>query len=294
LTHSKQHGAEIFHMLIHELLKEMQSQLNAVSQTPKLDAELLLMHSLQKSRAYLYAYTEASVTDEQFSQLEEILHRRLQGEPIAYIVGYQEFWSLPIEITRDTLIPRPETEHLIEWTLHNLPKKEKLHMADLGTGSGAIALALAKERPYWKITATEKSIQAIMVAQRNAKRLKLSNIEFYLNESLQWCTGLPHSNYAAIISNPPYLAEDDPKISEFVLRYEPYSALIAKQKGLAELIKIIIEAKHYLLPNGWLILEHGYHQANDVQDLMRRENYHEIQTYCDLAGHQRLTVGRKL
>jgi len=278
-------------MSIRELLKEIQAQLNPVSDTPKLDAELLLMHSLQKSRTYLYTYSKTILTDKQSSILERILHRRLQGEPIAYILGYKEFWSLPIEITHDTLIPRPETEHLVEWALHHLSKKEKLDVADLGTGSGAIALALAKERPNWKITATEKSIKAIIVAQHNAKQKKKKNIGFYLNQGDHWCDGLPHSHYAAIISNPPYIAENDKILADFVLQYEPHSALIAKQQGLAELIKIIIEATHYLLPGGWLILEHGYNQANSVQDLMQHENYQAIQTHRDLAGHQRFTVG---
>lgn len=265
-------------------IKALTRYLHAYSDTPRLDAELLIAHALERPRSFLYTYPEQHINDDAYTTLLEYMERRREGEPIAYILKSKEFWSLELHVTHDTLIPRPETEHIIEWALDNLPLSQAT-IADLGTGSGAIAIALAHERPSWTLHASDTSAAALNVAINNAKKHHLNNIEFYLGP---WFDALPQQQYTAIISNPPYIAPDDPHLEN--LSYEPYSALCAKEQGLAAFYAIIKDAKHYLLPGGKLILEHGYNQAPILIRLLQEADFAHIESYCDLAKQTRFVV----
>ncbi len=254
-----------------------------------LDAELLLCHVSGLSRGPLHAYPEKVLTPAQYQQFQALVQRRYNGEPLAYLLQQKEFWSLTLEVTPDTLIPRPETELLVELTLAQLPAESVQSIADLGTGSGAIALALALEHPHWRITATDNYPATLAVAQRNAQRLAITNIEFYQGD---WLAALPPTHFDAIISNPPYIAEHDAHLAD--LTYEPSHALSAGSDGLDALNKIIRQAWNYLRGGGWLLLEHGFDQALAVQHQLQTMGYQDVTTHRDLAGHARVTVGRKL
>lgn len=261
----------------------------AHSETALLDAEILLAAILQVPRSYVYAHPEQALDDSQIQHFFELVQRRKQGEPVAYLLGVQEFWSLPLKVTKDTLIPRPDTEVLVAAALQLLPENERLRLADLGTGSGAIALALAFVRPHWQITATDISLAALITAQQNAMHLQLSNIEFLESD---WFVGLKGRKFSAIISNPPYI---DPAIKESLtpeLSFEPNQALFAEQQGLADLRKIIQQAKAYLQADGWLLLEHGYDQADQVAEYLQQQGYQQISLYRDLANLPRVTIAR--
>lgn len=274
---------------INKLLIDLTDQLSAVSTTPRLDAELLLARACQCTREALYINHHSTLTDEQFAQLDRDISARRMGKPVALIIGEQAFWSLSLKVTEDTLIPRPETEHLIEWVLEhglaNQSVKDSVYIAELGTGSGAIAIALACERPNWHIHATDLSDAALRVAQYNAAKYDLNNISFYRGD---WCEALPLHGYTLMISNPPYLASDDPHIES--LRFEPRQALVAKQQGLADLAIIIQQALGYLVPGGQLVLEHGCTQAVVVRDVLAAAGYSHITTHVDLAGLDRFTT----
>lgn len=271
---------------IGELIPLITHELTGYSDTAHLDAELLVMQCIQQSREYLLTYPEKTLTQEQWQKLQELVSRRKNGEPMAYILGRKEFWSLKLEVTPDVLIPRPETEHLVEWALDNLPAEKQLYIADLGAGSGAIACALASERPQWIIHATDNSPKALEIAERNAKRHHLDNIEFFYG---QWCEPLPKQDYTAILSNPPYVAEHDPHLLN--LKYEPREALCGGKDGLEAINKIISQAKKYLAEGGYLILEHGYNQREKVIALMKQAGFQDTEDYNDLAGLPRFVVG---
>lgn len=251
-----------------------------------LDADLLLAYVLQKPRSYLYAHGEQLLTATEQAQFQALLQRREQGEPIAYIIGEQEFWSLPLRVTQDVLIPRPETELIVEFILAQLPKDKPQSIIDLGTGSGAIAIAIASERLNWKITATDKSPSALAVAKHNAEKFTLSHISFIESD---WFMNIPSQQFSAIISNPPYIANDDPHLRD--LCYEPTSALVAENNGLDDIEKIVEQAKNYLQSSGLLAIEHGYKQLEAVQAIYRAAGYQDISTLNDLANHPRVTIG---
>ncbi|HLB57652.1 MAG TPA: peptide chain release factor N(5)-glutamine methyltransferase, partial [Gammaproteobacteria bacterium] len=202
-----------------------------------LDREILLSHVLKVTRSYLYAHPTPLLTKEEEKDFLTLLERAKKGEPIAYLIGHREFWSLDLIVTPDTLIPRPETELLVELILKN-KRDEKKIIADLGTGNGAIALAIASERPDWMIYATDINKKALQVAEQNAARLQIKNIQFCAGS---WCAALPPIQFDAIVSNPPYIAEDDPNVDPAVLNYEPRQALIAGKQGLEDLEKIILK-----------------------------------------------------
>ncbi|AIT64189.1 peptide chain release factor N(5)-glutamine methyltransferase [Coxiella burnetii] len=273
---------------IKEATKNISQQLTTVSKTPRLDAELLLECVLKKSRADLFAYPEIQLNSSQQKTLSAYVKRRLKGEPIAYILGQKEFWSLNLKVTPDVLIPRPETEMLVEWILKNLPKDEKLRIADLGTGSGAVALAIAVERPHWIIDATDNSQAALKIAEINAKQHEIKNCNFYQGE---WCQALPRRDYHAIVGNPPYIPDKDQHLQQ--LKHEPREALAAGSDGLSAIKIIIHEAKSYLVNGGWLLLEHGYDQAEKIMTLMQADGYREITDRRDLAGLSRMMVARR-
>lgn len=267
-------------MRIDSALTKAAQDLTNISSTPHLDAELLLAHALNKPRSFLYAHPEHDFINNQF---EKLLTRRLNGEPIAYILGRKEFWSLDLKVNPEVLIPRPETELLVELVLKaGFPAYIKL--ADLGTGSGAIALAVASERPNWEITATDINIKALKTARDNAKKFNLKNIKFLQGD---WCQFLAPNSFDVIISNPPYLTPSRGLTAGS--RFEPLAALVSAENGLRDLRIIIEQAKNILKSGGLLMLEHGFDQAEIVQQLMRQQKYSEIMSYKDLAGHTRVT-----
>lgn len=254
------------------------------TQIARLDAELLLAFILAQSRSFVLAHPEVLLNSTEAAEFSKLLERRIAGEPIAYILGQQEFWSLDLSVNSDVLIPRPETELLVQTVLENLPINERLNIADLGTGSGAIALALAVERPQWRIIATDISPAALELAEINAKQLNLNNVEFVLSD---WCQNLPNLSYTAILSNPPYLAADDPHLPSLV--YEPKLALVAAEQGLQNFREIAEQARTYLAKDGLLCLEHGYEQGEAVQTILRDFSYRSVETLKDLAKLPRLT-----
>lgn len=258
------------------------------TENPRLDAELLLAHVLKIPRTHLLIWPERIVTTSENQQLQQLLQRRLSGESIAHIFGEKEFWSLTLQVTHDTLIPRPDTELLVELVLEKLDKNPVQTVADLGTGSGAIALAIAKERPHWQIIATDNYPATLAVAKRNADRLALTNICFYEGD---WCAALPPQLFSAIVSNPPYIAADDPHLMTPNLSFEPRHALVGGDDGLRDLYCIIDQAKTHLAPGGWLLLEHGFDQASFVYQQMQIAGYKDGSTHHDLAGHPRVTMG---
>ncbi len=271
-------------MHIKQWVNEAAAQLSAVSQSPRLDAECLLAVWLQKPRSFLFAYPEYEFESD--AQLNSFFTRRLSGEPLAYIVGHKEFWSLSFEVTPDVLIPRPETECLVEWLISEYQRPIKC--ADLGTGSGAIACALAHERADWEISATDLSPEALAIAIRNAKHLGCDQVQFYQGS---WCHALPDQGYDVIVSNPPYIADTDDALEPHVRHYEPIKALIADRSGLSDIETIAAQARSYLTPNGAIVLEHGYQQAETVADILRQAGFERVINHQDFSDLPRFTVG---
>jgi release factor glutamine methyltransferase len=213
----------------------------------------------------------------------------VSGHPIAYLIGTKGFWNFDLKVTADVLVPRPETELLVEIILEHLDSKKQL-IADLGTGSGAIALALASERPEWQLVATDSSQAALNLAEENAKNLQLNNIEFRQGS---WAAALKRENFDAIVSNPPYIDKGDTHLKQGDVRYEPVQALVAEDQGLADLKQIAAQALDKLKPGAILLMEHGYQQGEAVRHLLTQSGYNEIQTYKDLAGLERATMARR-
>jgi release factor glutamine methyltransferase len=257
--------------------------------SPRLDAELLLAGSLGKNRSYLYAWPEEIPPAEIRARFRELLQRRAAGEPVAYLLGQREFWSLPLAVTPATLIPRPETETLVALALQRIPANADACIADLGTGSGAIALAIARERPRCRVIATDISPEALAVAAANAERLGLSNVQCLAGD---WCAALPDVPFDLIASNPPYIAEDDIHLGSGDVRFEPRHALAAGPQGMDALQHIARCARNRLRPHGWLLLEHGYDQVQPAIRLLRSCGYESVQDYPDDAGRGRVVAGR--
>lgn len=256
----------------------------------RLEAGLLLCHSLDRPRAWLYAHPEAECPLPAYRRFLALLERRCAGEPMAYLLGHREFWSLELEVTPDTLIPRPETELLVELALEKLGGGGRVvRLLDLGTGSGAIAAAIARERPSWDITATDSSAAALEVARRNFDRLGLRNTRCLLGS---WYAPLtPDSRFEAILSNPPYVARSDPHLLEGDLPWEPRQALSAGEDGLDAIREIISGARGFLVPRGWLLIEHGYDQGSDVRERLHRAGFDQLLTLNDLSGLERVSCG---
>lgn len=263
---------------------------------PPFERELLWCHVLNVSRATLRAHPEFLSDEVSKAKVECLVEQRSQGKPMAYILGEKEFWSLPLKVNANVLIPRPETELLVQKTLELLPNNPKhvMRILDLGTGSGAIALALAHERPSWKITATDRSEKALEVAKLNAQRLKIDNVNFYPGNWYDALVDLgDDKNFDAIISNPPYIPKTDPHLQMGDCRFEPLEALSAGQDGLADLKQIIAGAALYLIPHGLILVEHGYDQGQAVFDLINQHHFKNIQHVKDLAQHDRVVIGQK-
>lgn len=258
------------------------------SPTPRLDAELLLAHALGKSRSYLHTWPERELDTSQLECYQAALARRQAGEPVAYILGQQGFWSLDLEVAAHTLIPRPDTELLVETVLSLLPATPA-QVLDLGTGTGAIALALASERPAWRLTGVDRVPDAVALAERNRVRLKLNNASFVASH---WFSALAGQRYQLIVSNPPYIASDDRHLAEGDVRFEPSSALVAGADGLDDIRLIIAQAPGYLEAGGWLLLEHGFDQAAAVRELLSARGFSAVESRRDLGGHERISLGR--
>ncbi len=270
-------------MQLKVLVSQFTEVLDGCSDSPKLDAECLIAAWLKKPRSFLYAYPEEDVLPD--PALLKCLYRRQAGEPIAYIVGNKPFWTLDLKVTPDVLVPRPETECLVEWVLDSFDNAA-IRCADLGTGSGAIACALAHERPAWAVVATDQSEAALEIAEENAQQHGLSQIQFHHGD---WCQALPDGLFDLIVSNPPYIAEDDPHVEAAVKKFEPQEALFAQQQGLADIAKIIEQAKAHLKPGGYLVLEHGFAQAQTVQAAFESCGYKTIECHEDLNCLPRFT-----
>ncbi|SMG12262.1 peptide chain release factor N(5)-glutamine methyltransferase [Cedecea sp. NFIX57] len=262
----------------------------AQSESPKRDAEILLGFVTGKSRTFILAFGETMLTPAQETELDDLLARRERGEPIAHLVGEREFWSLPLRVSPVTLIPRPDTECLVEHALLKLPTAP-CAILDLGTGTGAIALALASERPDCAVTALDVVPEAVELAKMNADNLGITNVRVLQSH---WFSALDAQRFALIVSNPPYIDEADPHLSEGDVRFEPKSALVAENHGLADLETLVSDSRRFLEPGGWLVLEHGWTQGESVQRLLRDAGFTEVATYKDYGDNDRLTSGRYL
>lgn len=257
----------------------------------RLEAEVLLAHILNKPRSYLFAWPEHELTPEQREAFARLIERHQQGEPVAYLIGSREFWSLSLKVTPATLIPRPETEQLVQRALTLLASTPQATIADLGTGSGAIAAALSSELPASKLFATDYSERALEVARFNFEYHRMNNIH---TRKGSWLEALPDGEpFDLIISNPPYIAEQDPHLLKDGLPWEPDSALVSGPDGLDDIRHLINNAPNHLNTGGWLLLEHGYDQGEAVRALFAARGYNEIATHQDLENRDRLTEGRK-
>lgn len=259
------------------------------SDSPKRDAEILLAFVTKKARTWLVAYDETELTQAQLARLDTLIKQRKQGEPIAYLIGEREFWSLPLTVSPATLIPRPDSEILVEHALACMPKTAAC-VLDLGCGTGAIALALASERADWQVTGIDKSDAAVALAQGNAVKLGIVNTVFI---NSHWFSALSGKKFDLIVSNPPYIDPHDPHLLEGDVRFEPRSALVAEEQGMADIRYIAQNAQCYLQPGGWLLLEHGWQQGHQVRDILRHSQFSLIETHRDYGGNERVTMGKK-
>ena len=251
------------------------------------DTEILLCHCLGKSRAWLYTWPEKGVARDCARDFEKLLAQRREGVPVAYLTGEREFWSLQLAVSDATLIPRPETETLVSWALE-LALPNAASVLDLGTGSGAIALALASERPHWHVTALDVSEEALQVARGNAVRTRLTSVHFVQSDWYQAVTG---RRFNALLANPPYIDGDDPHLALGDVRFEPRSALVSSDSGLEDLGLLVTGAPDQLLDGGWLLLEHGFEQANAVRVMLHDAGFSQVSTRRDMSGQQRITGG---
>ena len=273
-------------MTLAEYQKKIIQLLLPHSDSARRDVELLLMHVLTKNRAQLFLDANENITSAQENQLQTLIKRRCNGEPIAYLLGTQPFWKMNLIVSRDTLIPRPETECVVEWIVHHFKNKKGLRVADLGTGSGAIAIALAIENPHWQIDATDLSPEALAIAKKNADQHHIKNIAFYSGD---WCHALPEKTYDLIVSNPPYIAENDVHLKQ--LSFEPQQALVAGKKGLEAIEHITKQAKLFLKPSGSLVIEHGFDQVDAVNQIFKTAGFQHIQNHRDLSDTPRFVTG---
>ncbi|MFK8047774.1 MAG: peptide chain release factor N(5)-glutamine methyltransferase [Halioglobus sp.] len=266
----------------------LEQSVDLSTSSPRRDVEILLCHCLNKNRAWLYTWPEAEVDRDTQLQFSRLLAQRKCGVPIAHLTGVRDFWTLELSVNEHTLVPRPETETLVEWSLQ-LSLPEDASVLDLGTGSGAIALALAKERPHWRLTAVDASEGALKMAEQNASNLGLSRVRFLQSD---WYDNVLEQRFQLIVGNPPYIEESDIHLSQGDLPHEPKMALVSTDNGLGDLKKIIANASKYLYTGGWLLLEHGYDQGAAVRELFQESGFDGITTREDLAGHERITGGR--
>ena len=260
----------------------------AASDSPKRDAEILLGHVTGRSRTYILAFGETLLDEQTLAQLDALLIRREKGEPVAYLVGEREFWSLPLSVSPATLIPRPDTECLVEQALLRL-NAQPARVLDLGTGTGAIALAIASERPDYDVIGVDLQPDAVALARYNASKLAINNAQFLQGS---WFTPVNGQRFAVIVSNPPYIDAADPHLAQGDVRFEPASALIADNNGLADIELIVEQAPHYLEPLGWLLLEHGWEQGEAVRNILLGVGFNAVETIRDYGDNDRVTLGQ--
>ncbi|WP_313461608.1 peptide chain release factor N(5)-glutamine methyltransferase [Stenotrophomonas sp.] len=275
------------HREIRQLLADAAGQLPGVE--GRHEAELLLLHVLGRERSWLFAHATDAVEPATEAAFAQLLQRRIQGEPVAYLLGRRGFWTLDLAVSPATLIPRPETERLVELALERLPADRPLQVADLGTGSGAIALALASERPLAQVLATDMSTDALAVAAENARRHELANVRFRQGS---WHAALGQERFALIATNPPYIAADDPHLAQGDLRFEPATALASGADGLDDIRVIVAGAPAHLLAGGWLLIEHGWDQGPAIRALLELAGFVEVSTAVDLEHRDRVSLGR--
>lgn len=267
------------------VLAEAKTEIDAI------DAEALLAHVMGKDRSYFRAWPEREIEAQQLNEFRHLVARRAGGAPLAYLTGWREFWSLPLQVSPATLIPRPDTELLVEQALAKIPANAEWLIADLGTGAGAIALAIAGERPSCRIVATDISPAALGIARANARRLNIDNVEFRQGD---WHGALhPGERFQLIASNPPYVEANDRHLQGGGLPFEPQQALTPGADGLAAIRVIVGQMRPYLCPRGWLLLEHGYDQGGAVRALLNQHGFEEINTKCDLGNNERMTLARR-
>ena len=272
-------------MQIKEALQQSQ-RLQTSSDSPAVDIELLLCHVLQKPRTYLFTWPERALSDVELQAFEQALSRRIQGEPVAHIIGMRGFWSFDLEVSTQTLIPRADTEVLVEKALELCPQANA-RVADLGAGTGAIAPALASEKPQWQVVASDFIVEAVALAERNRARLQIGNVSFVQGSWFE-----PHSGrYDLIVSNPPYIDPDDQHLSQGDLRFEPLTALTAENQGLADIEWIIAQAPAYLKPQGLLMFEHGYDQGESCRQLLQAAGFVAVATAKDYGHNDRISYG---
>ncbi|WP_036188594.1 peptide chain release factor N(5)-glutamine methyltransferase [Marinimicrobium agarilyticum] len=263
-------------------------ELVPVSDSPRLDVELLLAWALNKDRTWLYTWPETELTPAQLAEFEPAFSRRLNGEPLAHIIGQREFWSLPLQVNSSTLIPRPDTERLVELALGLSESKPEGNALDLGTGTGAIALAFASERPGWRVVAVDASPEAVQLAERNRTQLGFDHVTCIQSDWFERVSGV----FDLILSNPPYIADNDPHLNQGDVRFEPRSALVAENDGLGEFHRIVQAAPEYLTAEGWLLLEHGWTQGEAVRSIFEARGFQKVRTEQDLGGNDRVTLGQ--
>ena len=268
-------------------------ELELVSDSARLDIELILCHILQQNRTWLFTWSDKALTQAQQDAFNALFLRRKNGEPIAHIIGVREFWSLPLAVNKSTLIPRADTELLVETTLElfaqDAPEQVR-HCLDLGTGTGAIMLALASEKPHWQFLGVDFSIEAVALAEQNRCALDLPGVRI---QQSNWFAQIEPQAFDVIVSNPPYIDPQDPHLQQGDVRFEPRSALIADNHGLADIENIIGASRDYLAADGWLLLEHGYDQGAAVRNLLRTCGFVQVETRRDLGGNERVSLGKK-
>lgn len=265
-------------------------QQDAGAESAPLEAQLLLQDLLQVNRAWLISHANDALQTNIYAEFQGLLQRRIAGEPIAYILGYREFYGLKLKVSPATLIPRPDTETLVEAALEKTPRESMYSILDLGTGTGAIALAIAQLRPQTKVTAVDASVDALNIANENARNLNITNVSFKQSD---WFSALTGDKFDVIVSNPPYIEAHDAHLKQGDLRFEPLSALASGSDGLDDIRRIIQTAPQYLNEEGWLLLEHGYNQADAVAKLMNEAGFKQVQHRCDLANIQRVTLAQR-
>ena len=273
---------------IAQIIKDSIKQLEEVSDSARLDIELLLCSVINKDRSFIRAWPEHPLQEKELNSFQPLLELRLQGKPIAHILGQRGFWSLNLKVTPDTLIPRPDTERLVELALELIPEKSQWKILDLGTGTGAIALSLAKEHPKCFITATDQSNEALDVAKQNALDNQIQNIEFIQSN---WFEKLDNQKFDIMVTNPPYIKENDLHLKQGDVRFEPLSALTSGEDGLNDIRTIIKESKQHLTENGVLLIEHGYDQADDVCELLKQADFTNVKNFKDYNDNPRVSIG---
>ncbi|MXP50981.1 peptide chain release factor N(5)-glutamine methyltransferase [Pantoea sp. SoEX] len=274
-------------MNVHDWLKKAKKTLYN-SDTPELDVQTILSFVIEKSRTWIFAFNETIITEKQLVYLDKLLMRRLKGEPLAYLIGECEFWSLTLKVIPDTMIPRPDTEIIVLESLNYLSNSSDLKVLDLGTGTGAIALAIASELPKCNIFGVDYIDTVVKNAQYNAKKLNIHNATFFLSH---WFNNIPSNKFNLIVSNPPYIESDSIYLNYRDIRFEPISALVSNENGLADLKIIIKNSLDWLKKESWLLLEHGWKQSESVRYIMSKYGYKNINTIKDYGGNPRVTLG---